>query len=91
MNMRPGGLLHGLPVSKRFEAPFQQKGRFVLFSGDQPDYIFIESRWGAISLDVRHEAVLVILFYQAFDCFCCRAHSVDVLKIQGSLAAGSRI
>ena len=67
MHVRPGRLLHGLPVPKRLQAPVEQELRLLFLERDRAHDVFIESRRQAVGLDVGDEAVPILLAEEGFD------------------------
>src|SRR5690606_28546545 len=62
VQLRPRRLvLQPRPVAKGLEAPFQQPVRLTLLGGDETDDILRKPLRRRLRLDVRHEAVLVLL------------------------------
>ena len=59
MNMCPVGFFHLRPFAKSIKPELKQPVRFILFFGDKPDNIFIQTFWSLIHFNVGIEAVLI--------------------------------
>jgi hypothetical protein len=77
--MRPIRLLHGLPAFKRLQTPVQQPLRFILFGGNKPDDIGVQTIGCPVGINVGGEALFIILTAEICDlvnrlavnaCFC---------------------
>ena len=62
--MCPCGLFLGLPVSEGFQSKVKQPLRFALFLGDKAYDIFVQSFLYYLRVDVRVEAIFVVLIYK---------------------------
>src|SRR5688572_22508237 len=81
MHVRPCRLFHRQPVTVRLQPPLEQPLRFFFLRGDEADDLFAQPRRGDVGLDLRDEAVLVVLF--------CNFLDFEVAHTAASLAARS--
>src|SRR5262249_37412188 len=76
MNVGPGRLFEGEPVTIGLEPPLEEEVRLVLLGRDHPYYVFVEPRRRRIALDWGDKAVLVFSIGQLVDSFGLPAHAL---------------
>ena len=73
----------GEEVVVRLETPLQHPLRFVLLCGNESDYVFVQTLGGYLRLNVRNEAVLVLLLCHILDNLVCSGHRPSLLALRG--------
>ena len=87
VDARPGGLFHGQPAAIGLEAPFEHPVGLALLGRDEADDVLGKPLRGLVHLDLRLEAVLVLVdvnLTDLIDRFLHRRHIVlQSRRIQG--------
>ena len=68
VDVLPGGLLHGQPMSVSSEAPLEHEVGFALLLRDKADDVFVKARGDLVLVDLGNETVLVFLVGYGLDC-----------------------
>jgi hypothetical protein len=67
VDVGPGRLLHGEPVTVGLQPPVEHEGRLALLPGDETDHVLAQPLGDRVALHVGDETVLVILLRQVLE------------------------